>query len=410
MNDAISVAQFNEVINLQVQSLGAFSVVGEVTEKRVSRNSGLMMTVKDPEESAILKVSGFAPRVKGINAIDIGMKVVVTGSPQLYSPFGVFSLQAVSVVPYGEGSLKAAFEKLKKILETKGYFAVERKRALPDYITKIVLITADQSAAQTDFLKILKETRTSLDIDFIPVTVQGKNSIDEVTRALNSVSADQADCVVLTRGGGSLEDLISFNAEEVADAVFACKIPVISAVGHERDTSISDLVADIVASTPSQVAYYLSEHNLNFIENQNEKLTKMQQTIVQELQRLDYSRELFGMQQKIKYMMQALDYSRELLNMRQKINYVLETLDYSREIGMMDRTISQLLNTSKLKIHNYKNLLRSLNPEEVLKRGYSLARMGNKIIRSTKDVRLGEIINIQLSKGSLDAEVNKINS
>ena len=121
----LTVSQFNDMINLQVSGLGAFEVVGEITEKRISRNSGLMMTIKDESENAILKLSGFAPRVRGVNSVDIGMKIVASGTPQLYSPFGQFTLQVTSLIPHGEGSLKAAFEKLKQLLETKGYFAEE---------------------------------------------------------------------------------------------------------------------------------------------------------------------------------------------------------------------------------------------------------------------------------------------
>jgi len=265
-----TVAQFNELINVQLQTIGVVSVVGEITEKHLTRNSGLMMTIKDDEENAILKITGFAPRIKGVNTVDVGMKVVVTGVPRLYSPFGSFSIQAISFLPYGEGSLRAAFEKLKVILESKGYFAEDRKRSLPQYVTEIALVTAEESAAYIDFMKILKETKTCIDINLYPVHVQGKHAVQEIIQALVAASKDGADAVVLTRGGGSLEDLSAFNDEEVANAVFSCKVPIISAVGHEKDTSICDLVADIVASTPSQAAYYLADHNQGYIKSLRE--------------------------------------------------------------------------------------------------------------------------------------------
>lgn len=367
-NDTLTVAQFNEMFNIQLQTIGMLSVVGEITEKNITRNSGLMMTIKDEKENAILKLSGFAPRVKGVNAVEVGMKVIAHGVPQIYSPFGSFSLQVVSLVPYGEGSLKAAFERLKKLLEGKGFFAEERKRNLPEFVTKIALITADGSAAYTDFMKILKENEAGLDVDFYPVSVQGKNAIDEIVGALERIEKESVDCVVLTRGGGSLEDLIAFNSEEIAEAVFACEAPVISAVGHERDTSISDLVADIVASTPSQAAYYLAEHNDNFLENYNQMLIDIQSRISREISRFDYSDKLRLIRQRI----------------------ISDFEGY------------------QTKLVHYSSLLDSYDPRRVLKRGYSIVRSGSALINSAEQLKIGDNLDIQLSKGSVGAAVKKI--
>lgn len=380
MKDILTVAQFNKIINVHLQTIGMISVVGEITEKQITRNSGLIMTIKDEKENSILKLTGFAPRIKGLSSVDVGMKIVANGVPQVYGPYGSFSLNIISVVPYGQGSLKAAFEKLKKLLEVKGFFAEERKRALPPFVTKIALITADNSAALSDFLKILKENETGLDIDFYPVSVQGKNSIDEITAALNSIQdskqtstqetiqKDQVDCAVLTRGGGSLEDLLAFNSEEVAEAVFACKVPVISAVGHERDTSISDMVADIVASTPSQAAYYLASHNDAFLQSYVDTLGSFEQTIKNQIIGLDFSADL--------------------------------------------RSISQRLNSElanyKSKLENFTALLDSYDPRKVLKRGYAIVRARGRILKSIKLIKEKDEVNINLTDGSFEASVKTI--
>jgi len=367
MDETLTVAQFNEIINIQLQTIGMISVVGEITEKNITRNSGLMLTIKDEKESAILKLSGFAPRVKGVNAVDVGMKIVAAGVPQLYSPFGSFSLQVVSLVPHGEGSLKAAFERLKKLLETKGYFERTRKRELPRFVTKIALITADKSAAYTDFMKILKETETGLDIDFAPVSVQGRNAVDEIVRALEVIEEDAADCVVLTRGGGSLEDLIAFNSEEVANAVFACKVPVVCAVGHERDISISDMVADIVASTPSQAAYYLAEHNDQFIQG----------------------------------------YEDQISNLKERIEGELTKYDYSDKLRMIEQRILNSLENFRLQVANYQGLLESYDPRQVLKRGYAVVRGKDKTIRTINDIKIDDDVQVRLSDGRFRAGVKE---
>ncbi|MBD3281058.1 exodeoxyribonuclease VII large subunit [Candidatus Dojkabacteria bacterium] len=382
----LTVSQFNEMINLQVSGLGAFEVVGEITEKRITRNSGLMMTIKDEGENAVLKLSGFAPRVRGVNSVDVGMKIIAAGTPQLYSPFGVFSLQVTSLVPHGEGSLKAAYEKLKKLLEDKGFFSETRKRQLPEYITKIALITADGSAAQTDFLKILGETETGLDIEFYPVTVQGKNAPGEIIAALKKVSESASvDCVVLTRGGGSLEDLIAFNDEQVAEAIFASSVPVLSAVGHERDTSISDLVADVVASTPSQAAYYLASINQIYMDGLAEQLFEISGKLKEELTKYEYSSKL------------------KLIS--QRLKGELKMFDYTDRLALMRKSIGNHYSSISTKIASYEDLLNSYNPYNVLKRGYSLTRLKGNVINTIDGITNGDTIETELIDGKIISRV-----
>lgn len=393
MENILTVSQFNELINVQLQTIGLVAVVGEITEKQITRNSGLLMTIKDDKTNAILKLSGFAPRVKGVNSVDVGMKIVATGVPQVYAPYGSFSLQVVSLVPHGEGSLKAAFERLKQLLESKGYFAPERKRKLPSFVTKIALITAEGSAAYIDFIKILKETQTGLDIDFYPAAVQGKSAVGEVVKAINAASDKEKekktyDCIVLTRGGGSLEDLIAFNDEEVAEAVFASKIPVISAVGHERDTSISDLVADIVASTPSQAAYYLASHNNDFIQNYLDQLQSVENTLQNELLQFDYSPRLAAMENILKN--------------------AISKMDFSDKLVIIEQNISNKIDILKAKSESIQNLLDSYDPRKVIKRGYSVVHGEKGTIKSTKEVKLNDELSIRVIDGKIISQVKNI--
>ncbi len=365
----ITVAEFNKLIDLHLKSIGTVSVIGEITEKTITRNSGLIVTLKDIDgenKTAILKLTGFAPHVKGVNSVEVGMKVVATGIPQLYSPFGAFSLQISSIQPFGKGSIKQAFEKLKALLEQEGLFDSKRKRSLPAVVTKIILITADNSAAKIDFLKILKETKTQLDIEFFPVNVQGKKAVDEIVRAFKRANKrTEIDCIVLTRGGGSLEDLLAFNSEEVARAIFSSKYPVISAVGHERDTSISDMVADIVASTPSQAAYYLANHNQAFLENYIENLDSFYNKITSDITFLE-----------------------SRLNLQ---------LIYTK--------INEKLNLFKQKATTFSSILTAYNPKEAFKRGFALVRKNSKIIKSKKELKLNDKLKITLQDGDISSLV-----
>jgi len=263
----VSVDQFNELINLQLQSIGEVIVEGEITEMNISKRGGVNLVLKDKNKQAVLNVSGYAPRIQGINMIEIGMEVAIWGVPQLYSPYGKFSVSIYKILPIGAGALAKALELLKEQLEKEGLFDPTRKRPLPELITNIALITAKNSAAESDFLKILKENNTGLNIDFYAVSVQGKHSVGEILSAIQNAQNKNYDCIVMIRGGGSLEDLSSFNDEKISKAIFASKIPTLVAVGHERDESIAELVSDVRASTPSQAAYYIVVNNTNFIKS-----------------------------------------------------------------------------------------------------------------------------------------------
>ncbi len=365
----LNVNEFNELVDIHLKSLGYISVIGEITEKHITKNSGLIITLKDidAKKSAILKLTGFAPRIKGINSVDVGMKVVASGIAQLYSPFGNFSLQISSIFPFGKGAIKESFEKLKLQLQKEGLFDKRRKRELPKFITKIALITADKSAALTDFIKILNETKTSLNIKFIPVSVQGKNAIDEIINAFKIINTKlkDIDAVVLTRGGGSLEDLLAFNSEEVARAIFASKYPVISAVGHERDISIADMVADIVASTPSQSAYYLANHNQNFLE------------------------QLFEINN----------------NLYEKIKGTLTLADRKDLINTIYLQIKVLLDRYNEKQKSLESLFEAYNPKKILKKGYAVIRRNGKAINSYKLLKQNDLIDITFKDGDIKAKI-----
>lgn len=394
MDDArFSVAQFNQVVNTTLTSaIGEVIVEGEITQLNITTKGGVNIVIKDQEQPAILNVSGYEPRIEGLKLISQGMKVAAYGTPSIWSAGGRFSLQIYKILPLGEGALKEAYEKLKKALEASGLFAPERKRPLPDYIQKIALLTGKDSAAQSDFLKILKENKAGIEIDFYPVQVQGKYSEQEILNTLTNINHIDYDCIVLIRGGGGLEDLITFNSEKIAKMIFAMRVPVIVGVGHEKDESIADFVADIRASTPSQAAYYLVVNNENFIKEQEMKLDVIERSLNDKLVFLKFNIEnkANNISQRLLHFLQGLD------SKVGKLNYLL---------GGFPMYIEKISS----KIDGFEKLFLSYNPKNVLKKGYAfITDEEGKVLSDTKGLTVGQNVNINLAKASILTNILKI--
>ncbi|MBU0613967.1 exodeoxyribonuclease VII large subunit, partial [Patescibacteria group bacterium] len=243
INDTLALIPNTEVV-----------VIGEISDFRVSQGKWINFALKDEEEEA--QISCFATTFQVQIPLEDGIKIKVKGQPKVYEKFGKFSLNVREIELAGEGSLAKAYALLKKKLEAEGLFSKERKREMPRFPERIGLITSSEAAAYGDFLRILNNRWSGIEIFHIPVHVQGKLAVGEILEAFEEFNAlaEKPEVLVLTRGGGSLEDLHAFNDEAVARAVFKSSIPVIVGVGHERDESLCDFVADVRASTPSNAA------------------------------------------------------------------------------------------------------------------------------------------------------------
>jgi exodeoxyribonuclease VII large subunit len=364
----ISVSEFNSLIKDVLANLGVFKVKGEVTEFKITQNNGVNITLSDGK--ANLRVGGYALSVKGIDLIEKGMDVIIEGAADLYVPYGSFSLTAFSIEPVGEGSLAIAYRKLKEKLEEEGLFALEHKISLPKFITKIALITAKDSAAYSDFIKILKENNVSLEISFYPVLVQGSKSIESIKNALKVAMTFDFDAVVLIRGGGSLEDLKSFNDEDIARLIFSSIIPVIVGVGHEKDESICDFVADVRASTPSQAAYYIIDQNNIFLD----ETVSLGDRIFEKI----------------------------------KINLDSEMRNHHDMILSLEKNIDNLITRLFDKVDTYERILKSFDVKNILKRGFALIQKNGKKILSAKEIEKGEDIETLLHDGKFNSIVKNI--
>jgi exodeoxyribonuclease VII large subunit len=366
--EVLSVSEFNSFIKKTLVDLGVFLVKGEVTEFNITRNKGVHVTLSDGK--ANLRIGGYAPSIKGIELIEKDMDVVVMGSADLYVNYGSFSLKALSIEPVGEGSLAIAYKKLKEKLAEEGLFADEHKQPLPRFVTKIALLTGENSAAYFDFVKILKEHNAGIQILYYPVLVQGPRSVKSISKALRHAREQDIDLLILTRGGGSLEDLKSFNDESLAQLIFSSSRPVIAGVGHEKDESIADFVSDLRASTPSQAAYYIVEQNKRFVDSLVERGEMMNSLLKEQLSK---SERLLG-----------------------------------NSTSRIENSLASFIETKRSKISELSRILESYNIKNVLDRGFSILKKGKSKITSVDMVKENDKVKALLTDGSLDATIDKI--
>jgi len=378
-NDAITVSEFNAVLN-QTLSFAYPEVVveGEVSSFKVSQGKWVFFDLKDSESV----VGCFITTYQLKTALEDGMLIRVKASPQL-TKWGKFSLTVKEVELAGEGSVKRAFEMLKAKFEKEGLFSPERKRPLPEFPQKVLLITSAQAAAYNDFVTIINDRWSGIDIDHIQVQVQGALAPTQIVEAIgyaNTVS-DEYDALVIIRGGGSAEDLQAFNTEEVVRAVFASDIPSIVAIGHEDDVSLAELAADVRAATPTDAARRLvpdrSEIQTRVSGYSNSMLSSLESSVSTSRARLE------GFYHSIEI---------RFNNLRYNLADV-----FSRSCTAIDVA----LNSSVVRLESNKKLLSTLDPRAILARGYSITRINGKVIKSSDQYSSGDTIVIQLHQGKI---------
>ena len=378
-NDAITVSEFNAVLN-QTLSFAYPEVVveGEVSSFKVSQRKWVFFDLKDSESV----VGCFITTYQLKTALEDGMLIRVKASPQL-TKWGKFSLTVKEVELAGEGSVKRAFEMLKAKFEKEGLFSPERKRPLPEFPQKVLLITSAQAAAYNDFVTIINDRWSGIDIDHIQVQVQGALAPTQIVEAIgyaNTVS-DEYDALVIIRGGGSAEDLQAFNSEEVVRAVYGSTIATIVAIGHEDDVSLAELAADVRAATPTDAARRLvpdrSEIQTRVSGYSNSMLSSLESSVSTSRARLE------GFYHSIEI---------RFNNLRYNLADV-----FSRSCTAIDVA----MNNSVVRLDSNKKLLSTLDPRAILARGYSITRINGKVIKSSDQYSSGDTIVIQLHQGKI---------
>lgn len=409
------VSEFNEFINIYLGKVGEVVIEGEITECKINQNKWLFITIKDKTSS--VEVFGVTFQISGYRVLEPGMLVHVYGSPSLYLKAGKFSVHAKQIVPAGEGALKLAFEKLKEMLKKEGLFDEQRKRIIPEFPERIGLITAKDSKAYGDFIKLLGNRMGGLKIFFYPVNVQGKNSARSIVGAFNYFNNKHLDlnAIVIIRGGGSLEDLQSFNDEKVARAIFSSKIPVICGVGHEDDLTISDLVSDRRASTPSNAAELL-------VRNRSDVLFKIKhnnQTIYDKLISL-LNDDNNTIRKCVHSLENAINYQTSII--RSAISTFIKNFSlFKHEIIDLEQNLhvvkERILNGSnfwlkqqQLRIENMFRLLNSFDVQKVLKRGFSITFDNNgRVLKTIKYLNKDSHITTNLFDGKISSQVLNVN-
>ena len=296
MSNLMTVSSLNTKIKSLLEATFMHILVeGEVASVTYHTSGHVYFSVKDKDSSikcVMWRSSVFRLKFR----IEKGMHIVVDGSVGVYTPRGEYQFYAVKVEPYGQGALALAYEQLKERLKAKGYFDAQRKKPIPKHIKKIALVTAKESAALHDMLKIIEKRWALVEVIIVDTLVQGEAAAMQIAKSLKYADTLNADVVVVGRGGGSAEDLWSFNEEVVADAIFTMKTPVVSAVGHEVDVLISDFVADLRAPTPSAAIEMILPDSQEVLYTLDELIQRYIQTIGQKLQqssqRLKYVEEM----------------------------------------------------------------------------------------------------------------------
>lgn len=404
------VSEFIESINHHLSRLGEVEIEGEISRLDVKNGRLIFATIKDTTSS--LDVFSMTHMVRNLRELEPGMLVRVIGTPGLYKGSGKFRLFASSILPHGEGSLQIAYEKLKSQLEAEGLFAQERKRRLPEWPKNIGLITASPSSAQADVIKILTTRMGGLHIQTLPVNVQGRDAIPSILSAFAYINnhSDRFDLVIMARGGGSLEDLAAFNSEEICRAVYACKIPAISAVGHEDNWSLTDFVADVRASTPSNAAELAVRDRLMVMSAVDHQVhvitTRLQSRLHIYHASVDHSHQLI--RHRILHLTQSIA---QTVNKVPTIANSLTQLIYSYQ-----KQIDQVLPSLKLRLNagvtfkqqellHLERLLASLDYHQVLKRGYSITTLNGHILINASAAKPDELITTQLAQGKITSKV-----
>ena len=359
-NTPLTVSDFVALVNQTLEyAYPSVMVIGEVAEFRISQGKWVTFKLKDAESVVECFMVAYQLRVP----IENGMKVRIIAAPKLNGKWGKFSLTVRNIAPLGEGSIKKSFELLKAKLEAEGLFSPERKRVLPRIPQRVAVITSTESAAYADFCKIINERWGGLQVMVAHTQVQGEPAADQIIRAIRYFNSYEAlpEVLVIIRGGGSAEDLMTFNDELLAREISRSRIPTLVGVGHEVDHTLADMVADVRAATPTNAAEIL-------VPDRRDSIAKIHQQVVT-----------------------AGDVFARAIELRKN--------EVRRDIATVTQTIEAKLSDTHGRLLLLRAVVDQVNPDNVLKRGYALLK---------GSVAVGREIQIETYKKVVTAEVKNV--
>jgi len=342
-------------------------VEGEVASYKVNQGKFVFFDIKDAGGTLGCFMMLFSLRVP----LEDGMRVRVVANPKI-TQWGKFSLTVRSVQPVGEGALKRSFELLKAKLEKEGLFAPERKRLIPEMPERIAVISSTQAAGYADFIRIINDRWGGLDVSVAHTQVQGVDAPPQIVRAIEYFNQQEElpDVIVVIRGGGSADDLSAFNDEPLVRAIASSRVPVMTGIGHEVDTSLSDLAADVRAATPSNAAQLLVPDRREVFERVD-SLTQ-----------------------------------RALTSIKRRLRDIDEHVQTSA-VSMV-RALRARLDELSRELSHAQTVLAHLNPKQALNRGYALARVGDVVLRSGRDVKPGDTVTLEVKDAIIETGVHNV--
>lgn len=391
-----TVGQVNAYIkNMFTQDymLNRIYVKGEVSNCKYHTSGHIYFSLKD--ESGTIACVMFAGQRGGLSfRMSEGQQVIVFGSVSVYERSGSYQIYAREIRLDGEGLLYERFQALKRELEEMGMFAPEYKKKIPAYAKRIGIVTAPTGAAIRDIMNISYRRNPYVQLILYPAQVQGEGAKESIVRGIRMLEKQNVDVIIVGRGGGSIEDLWAFNEEIVARAIFECEIPIISAVGHETDTTIADYVADLRAPTPSAAAE-LAVFDYRQLENQKlEYKLRMQRILVQRIE--VYRLKMEKMETKLKY----LHPENKLREYRQRL---MELEDKLRN------TMQNHLQLKKHRFQIYLEKMKGLSPLEKLNQGFSYVETDNhQVLKSISQVKMGDTVSVYVTDGVIRASVENV--
>lgn len=437
-SNVVTVSQLNRQARVTIeQRFSQVWVTGELSNFARPRSGHWYFTLKD--DKAQVRCAMFVNRNRAVQMQPSdGQQVLIRGKVSLYEGRGDFQIIVEQMEPAGEGALRQAFDALKLKLAAEGLFATEHKLPLPHQPTSAVVVSSASGAALQDVLAVWRRRYPRLRVTLIPTAVQGNEAEPQILHALARAQELAPDVILLTRGGGSLEDLWCFNLESVARAIYKLRIPVVAAIGHEIDVTIADFVADVRAPTPSAAAeimvpntqdmldtlaatfrqlrsrmqYTLQQRNFQ-LRNTALQLVSPKTHIQQNWQRLDEQRRRLGAAMQLR----LLDDSRHIVKTRARLSALgpSQRLQLARQgVGTLHQKLharwQQSMQLHHNKLASLARMLESVSPLPTLSRGYAIVRdPSGKVLDNTKSAQLGDQITAQLATGAITANITHIN-
>lgn len=396
MSSILTVSQLNRYVGFKIKSdtkLHGLAVKGEISNLRANYTSGhIYFSLKD--EESVVKAVMFSSSAKKIK-FDLaeGMSVVAFGNVDVYERDGVYQIIVSDMQPIGVGVVKNSLDELKKKLEKMGVFDPNIKRTIVKNPKKIAVVTSSTGAALQDILNVISRRCPVCKVVVVPTLVQGIDAPQMISQALFKADRQEADTIILARGGGSAEDLGAFNTEQVVLSVYNCSTPVISAVGHQTDTTLTDYAADLRVPTPSAAAEIAVPDMWVTVSNIDKNLAHIKALTEKKITFCE--NKLLYFDNKISAFSPKNKIDKDISILEKSFNNVKNAFEHNLE--RLDKELVK--NASKLS---------ALNPFSVMERGYGVVSKNNISIRNSDELIVGDVVNIRFLNGQAEAEIKKI--